>query len=209
MSCTSLPANPPPVRASPASPASLRSRVASPPAPLPCPLLSTTTPAQSPSLERRALRFRPLQSKVSRHPPSGSQARRASGLLRNIQKHASGQQHYQQTRSSVAHKRQRNPFRRHHPQHHSKINQRLKNHHRRHAQRQHAAKPIWRIERRSNSAPSVNGKQSDHKNRAQETQLLANHRVNENHVRLRQVKQFLLALNQTEHVEPSRADRNH
>ena len=48
-----------------------------------------------------------------------------SGLLTDIQEHAGGQQHHQQTRSAIADKRQRNSLGRHHPEHHREIDQRL------------------------------------------------------------------------------------
>src|SRR2546422_9213835 len=63
-------------------------------------------------------------------------------LLRNIQQHASRQQHDEQTRSAIADERQRNPLRRHHSKHHREINQRLTQHHRRNAQRQQAPETI-------------------------------------------------------------------
>src|SRR6266849_1495323 len=53
-----------------------------------------------------------------------------SRLLRNVQQHTGGQQHDQQTRSPIADKRQRDPFRRHHPEHHCEIHQRLAQNHR-------------------------------------------------------------------------------
>src|SRR5467141_2674412 len=49
--------------------------------------------------------------------------------LRDIQEHTRCQQHDQQTRAAIADERQRNPFGRHHSEHHGKINQRLAHNH--------------------------------------------------------------------------------
>src|SRR5882724_1378382 len=69
-------------------------------------------------------------------------------LLRNIQKDSGGQQHDEQTRSTIADERERNSFGWHHAEHHCEIDQRLAEHHRRDAQRQQAPKAVRRSKRR-------------------------------------------------------------
>src|SRR5579883_2259312 len=172
-----------------------------------CVLHATSGPGFS--LYRRATSTHSQVRFYQSHKPSPhfqflfSKTRRAC-LLRNIQEHAGCQQHHQQTRPAIAHKRQRNPLRRHHPEHHREINQALENHHRRHAQRQHASKAIRRIERRAQSTPAVHGKKRQHEHRPKKSQFLADHRVNKVCVRLRQIKQFLLSLHQSDSAEAPR-----
>src|ERR1700736_92521 len=146
---------------------------------------------------------------MSGNPTSQKTSSRASpsllgGLLTYIQEHASCQQHHQQTRSPIAHERQRNPFGGHHSQHHREINQRLADDHGGDSQCQQSAKSIWRGERGAQPPPAVNHKQADHQHGADESQLLANHCVNKIGMRFRQIKQFLLALHQAHAAESAR-----
>src|SRR6266404_1146758 len=128
------------------------------------------------------------------------------GLLRNIQQHSSRQEHHQQTRAAVADKRQRNPFRRHHAQYDSKINERLKQHHGGDAERQQASESVRRRKGRAQPTPAINGEERNDNHRAEKAQLLANDRVNKIGVRLRKIKELLLALHQANSGESSGAD---
>src|SRR6266478_460836 len=145
---------------------------------------------------------------ISSFMPYARSPCRLRGLLRNIQEHAGGQQHHQQTRATVADKRQRNPFRRHHAQHHSKINERLKQNHRCDTESEQPPKSIRRPKSRTQAAPAVHREQRDDNHRAEKAQFLANHCVNEIGMRLRQIKKFLLALHQAHTGKSTGANRN-
>src|SRR6267378_3205813 len=118
-------------------------------------------------------------------------------LLRNIQEHSGGQQHDQQTRSTVADERERNPFRRNHAEHHGEIDQRLTQHHGRDAQREQPPETVGRSNRSAHAAPAISDKKSDHDRRADKAQLFANYGINEIGMRLRQIEELLLTLHQT------------
>jgi len=96
-------------------------------------------------------------------------------LLRNIQEHACGQEHYEQTRTAVADERQRNSFRRHACRAHSEIDKRLAKNHRGDAKREKAAKTIGRGKRRAQTAPAVNREQSNDDDGADKAEFLADH----------------------------------
>src|SRR6266851_2145496 len=119
------------------------------------------------------------------------------GPLRNIQQHTGGQQHHQQTRSAIADERQRDPFRREHPEHYCEINERLAQDHRGYPQRQQPPESVRRANRRAHSSPAINDEERDHDHRPDEAQFLADHRINKIRVRLRKIEKFLLALHQT------------
>src|SRR5713101_5357911 len=118
-------------------------------------------------------------------------------LLRNIQQHTGSQQHDQQTRSPIADERQRDPFRRNHPEHHRKINQRLAQDHRGYPQRQQPPESVRRTKRGTHPSPAINDKERDHHHRPDVAQLLADHRIYKIRVRLRKIEKLLLALHQT------------
>src|SRR5467141_2251958 len=126
--------------------------------------------------------------------------------LRNIQQHTGGQQHDQQTRSAIADERQRDPFRRHHPEHDRKINQRLAQDHRSYSQRQQPPESVRRTGRGAHPSPTINYKEGNHDHRPNKTQFLADHCINKIRVRLRQIEELLLALHQAYSREAARAD---
>src|SRR5713226_2692051 len=130
------------------------------------------------------------------------------GPLRNIQQHTGGQQHHQQTRSAIADERQRDPFRRNHPEHHRKINQRLARDHRGYPQRQQPPESVRRTKRGTHPSPAINDKERDHDHRPDKAQFLADHRIYKIRVRLRQIKELLFALHQAHAHEATRADGN-
>src|SRR4029077_20359800 len=80
--------------------------------------------------------FQPLLARLSTHC--------FTRLLADIQEHASAQKHDEETRSAIAHERQRNSFRRHHSQHNAQIDQRLARYHDRDSQSQEASEIIRR-----------------------------------------------------------------
>src|SRR5580765_5307121 len=129
-------------------------------------------------------------------------------LLRNIQQHTCGQQHYQQTRTAIADKRQRNSLGGNHAQHHRKINQRLKNDHGGNSESQETTESIGSGECCSNSPPSVNREKCDHDHGPDKAQLFANHRVNEIGMRFGKIEKFLLAFHQADTGETAGADGN-
>src|SRR5713101_4630168 len=118
-------------------------------------------------------------------------------LLRNIQQHTGSQQHDQQTRTPIADERQRDPFRRHHPEHHREINQRLAQDHRGYSHRQEPPESVRRTERGTHAAPAINDKERNH-----------DHRVNKIRVRFRQIEELLFALHQANAREAPGADGN-
>ena len=61
---------------------------------------------------------------------------------------------------------------------------------------------------RADAAPTVNDKERDDEQRADETEFLANHGIDEIGVRLGQVKQLLLAFHQADAGKPSGAHSN-
>src|SRR5260370_10277467 len=126
--------------------------------------------------------------------------------LRDIQQHTGGQQHDQQTRSAIADERQRDPFRRHHPEHHRKINQRLAQDHRSYSQRQQPPESVRRTGRGTHPSPAINYKERNHDHRPDKTQFLADHCINKIRVSLRQIEELLLALHQAYSREAARAD---
>ena len=83
-------------------------------------------------------------------------------VLADVQQHAGGQQHSEQTRSAVADERQRNSFRRHQSEHDAQIDQRLAHHHRRDSQRQKPAEFVRRFHRGDKSAPAIHGEKRQH-----------------------------------------------
>src|SRR5882762_4573870 len=126
--------------------------------------------------------------------------------LRNIQQHTGGQQHDQQARSAIADERQRDPFRRHHPEHDRKINQRLAQDHRSYSQRQQPPESVRRTGRGTHPSPAINYKEGNHDHRPNKTQFLADHRINKIRVSLRQIEELLFALHQAYAREAARAD---
>src|SRR6266851_5772503 len=129
-------------------------------------------------------------------------------LLRNIQKHSGGQQHDQQTRSPIADERQRYPFRRHHPEHDRKINQRLAQDHRGYSQRQQPPESVRGTERSTHPSPAIDYKKRNHDHRSDKTKFLADDGINKIRVRLRQIEELLFALHQAYAREATRADGN-
>src|SRR6266849_2311008 len=129
-------------------------------------------------------------------------------LLRNIQQHTGSQQHDQQTRSPIADERQRDPFRRNHPEHNREINQRLAQDHRGYSHRQQPPESVRRTERGTHAAPAINDKERNHDHRPDKTQFLADHRVNKIRVRFRQIEELLFALHQANAREAPGADGN-
>src|SRR5713101_316385 len=129
-------------------------------------------------------------------------------LLRNIQQHTGSQQHDQQTRSPIADERQRDPFRRNHPEHNREINQRLAQDHRGNSHRQQPPESVRRTERGTDAAPAINCKERKHDHRPDKTQFLADHRINKIRVRFWQIEELLFALHQAYAGEATRADRN-
>src|SRR6202521_1321548 len=127
-------------------------------------------------------------------------------LLRNIQKHTSGQQHDQQTRSAIADEGQRDSFRRNHAKHHREIHQRLAQDHRGYSQRQQSPESVRRTERRAHPSQAINDKERNHDHRPDETQFLADHRIDKIRVRLRQIEELLFALHQANARETAGAD---
>src|SRR6202165_666692 len=130
------------------------------------------------------------------------------GLRANIQQHTGSQQQDQQTRPAIADERQRDPFRRHHPEHDRKINQRLAQDHRGYSQRQQPPESVRRTGRGTHPSPAINYKERNHDHRPDKTQFLANHRINKIRVSLRQIEELLFALHQAYAREAARADGN-
>jgi hypothetical protein len=124
------------------------------------------------------------------HPSLGTPSRtfQLIRLPADIQENAGRQQHYQQTRSSIADERQGNSFGRHHPEHHAKVDHGLAQNHHRDAQRGETPEFIRGLECGANSSPSVNRKQAQHDRSSDESHLFAQYRENEIGVRFRQLK---------------------
>src|SRR5438876_2721964 len=83
------------------------------------------------------------------------------GLLRDIEEHASSQQHDEQTRATVADKRQRNSLGGHHAENDGEIDERLTKHHGSDAEGEEAAKTVRRRKCGTQSAPAVNSEERD------------------------------------------------
>src|ERR1035438_3840220 len=125
-------------------------------------------------------------------------------LLADVQEHAGSQQHHQQTRAAIADEREWNAFGRHHAEHHHEVDERLAEDHCRDAQREQPAKPIGGGKRCAQSAPRINPEKGNHQNGADESQLFADHCVDEIGVRFRKIKELLFTLHQANAGEATR-----
>ena len=87
--------------------------------------------------------------------------------------------------------RQRNPFGRHHPQHDAHVEERLHHQHGRDAQREVSAEFVRDQHGRAHAAPQDHHETRPARRRADQAQLLADHRINHVRVRFRQIEQLL------------------
>src|SRR3989440_312218 len=129
-----------------------------------------------------------------------------SRLLRNIQEHARGQQHDEQTRATVADKRQRNSFGWHHTEDDGEIDERLTKHHGSDAEREEAAETVRRGKCRTQSAPAVNSEERDDDNGADEAKLFRDDGKNKIGVRFGEIEKFLFAFHEADAREAAGTD---
>src|SRR5579871_1292734 len=129
-------------------------------------------------------------------------------LLRNIQEHAGGQQHHQQTRSAIADERQRDAFRRNQAEHDGEVDERLAEDHCRDAEREKTAETIRRGEGSANAAPAVDAEERDDDERADEAKFFADDGVNKISMGFGEIEKFLFALHEADAGEPAGTDRD-
>src|ERR1035438_3202677 len=129
-------------------------------------------------------------------------------LLRDIQQHAHTHQRHRQRRSAVGNKWERNPFRRHHPEHYADVDEGLQHDHAGDSNRQEAAKIILRAQRRPRSSPKKDRKKHYDSQRTNQSQLFGCNRKDKVGVRLGKIKQLLLPFHQSQSSDAPSRDRN-
>src|SRR5882724_4062178 len=125
------------------------------------------------------------------------------GLLRDIEEHARGQQHDEQTRAAVADKRQRDSLGGYQAEDDGEIDQRLTKHHGSDAEREEAAETVRRRKCRTQSAPAVNGEERDDDNGSDEAELFRDNGENKIGVRFGEIEKFLFAFHKADAGEAS------
>src|SRR5262249_51350728 len=115
------------------------------------------------------------------------------GLLRNIQEHASGQEHDKQTRAAVADEWQWNAFSRNHTEHDGEIDKRLTENHCGNAEREETAKTVRRGKCGTQATPCVDREKPDDNSRTDEAEFFAYYSVNKIGMRFGEIEKLLFA----------------